>query len=445
MAITVQLIALIMLLFVVNLYFLSKRKYGSMFSLAIIILTFIPPDAVGIISGYAYSMGGKINISIIGYDVLIIFLCMLMTGRTKIRNVSKGTFATVVGSLTFIFLFRLIVDGPDVFSNKLLDNYILPAVFALLIITHLPSEEFPRVMQVFFICTLINAMVAASEVIIGRSLFLHDYYMSTNAWYQGIYSSSMWIQRMRGTAFLGHPLINGMYYVLGIVYLYHREETRRKILWLFEFVILIGGVIASNSRGAILIFLGYTAYFLLKRKDYVKAGIALLAVTFTMSIIDFDVLYQRLFSRDISGSSMLHRFISLAKFTQVPFLTSLIGTGFNNTYPILQKIGISGNLENSYLIILLEIGVFCFIAWIISFGCLYSKNMIQKCKNLNSRDMINGMIMCMMGLAFSGNYFGDPGTLNYVLWTMFAMSCLLGERKLVNSIKYKSVSRKVFL
>ena len=422
MAISFQLVIVLLILFIVNMYLISKKKYDALFSFAFVLLLFIPSDAVGIITGYPYSSGGKINLSIIGYEILLIIVCLFLNGKSKIKNMSRVSFGVVAGTPIFLFIFRLLMDGTETLSNKMLDNYLFPAMFAILIVSFLPQNDFPKIMRTFYFCILVNAVIAITEVIYGKSVFFHDYYMNSNAWYQGLYNSTMWNVRMRGTALLGHPLINGMYCVLGIVYLYNRERRQKKCTWMFEFIILVGGVLASNSRGALLIFVGYTAYFILKKKEYGKASVIVLIIMIAVSLMDFASIYQGMFSRDATGSSIMHRFVSLAKFWELPFEVIIKGVGYNNTASILRSIGVTGNLEISYLIVLLENGVIGFSMWLLSLLCLYKKKMLYKCGDLNSRSLINGLILCMMGLSVSGNYFGDPGTLNYTLWAIFAFS-----------------------
>ena len=71
MAITLKLIIVIIILFIYNLYFISKEKYENVFVLLFGILLFFPADVVGILSNYAYSSPGKLNISLCSYDIII--------------------------------------------------------------------------------------------------------------------------------------------------------------------------------------------------------------------------------------------------------------------------------------------------------------------------------------------------------------------------------------
>ena len=74
MAISIQLGAILATLLVINIYFMSVKKYELIFSICIILLTFVSKEENGIISGVPYDTGGVINLSIVGYDVLIILI-----------------------------------------------------------------------------------------------------------------------------------------------------------------------------------------------------------------------------------------------------------------------------------------------------------------------------------------------------------------------------------
>lgn len=429
MAFSFRLVIILLLLTVLNSYFCFKQRWDCIFSLLFMLLLFIPSDLVGIFSGYPYSSPGRINISIVGYDVLSVWLCALMSRNSKIK-IWKNTFLIIIESVCLLLVLRLCIDGIDCFSNKILDNYFLPVLLAILIIGYMPQEIFPSVMRTIFICILVNALAACAEVLIGRSLLFHNYYMNTVAWYQAIYGVTTYNINMRGTAFLGHPLINGLYCVLGYVYLYN-YEWKRKYLKGIAFIILFGGLLASNSRGALLVFLLYTAFSLFSKKQYGKIAamaailLVVLICAYAFGMLNFGALYAALFPRDAGGDSMLYRFSSIMAVSKIPVFVLLFGTGYNNTSSVLRQIGIAGNFEIAYLIVLLENGLIGFALWLRSLTLLYRANMIGKMENLHVKKMINGMIFCMMLLSATGNYFGDPGTLNYMLWALFAFSGLM--------------------
>lgn len=434
MAFSVLLGVCLLSLFVTNMYFVYKQHWDYIFSLIFILLLFIPSDLTGFISGHSYSAAGKINIGIVGYDVVIVLICVIIKGKGMIK-LSKRTIG-LVGFFVMLFIWRAIVNGEGVLSNKLLDNYFIPILLALMICTYMSTEIFPSVMRTIVMCIVINALVACIEVIIGKSLFLHEYYMKDVAWYQGIYNFTMWGVNMRGCAFLGHPLVNGMYYVIAIAYVYNCNFLKRKYLKIVSLTILIGGIWATNSRGALIIFVGYTLLYFCDKKNYMKLSVLLLSVSIVLAATNFNELNQLLFSRDTHGDSIFYRIRAIYSIFKISIERWIFGVGFNNVPSILKQIGMSGNFEISYLIILLENGIIGFLIWLMGLAKIYCKKMIGNTRNsmgsINVKKAINGMIICMLSLATTGNYFGDPGTLNYMLWSLFAFSRVMKQVEINN-------------
>lgn len=104
-----------------------------------------------------------------------------------------------------------------------------------------------------------------------------------------------------------------------------------------------------------------------------------------------------------------------------------MGNGYNSTQDVLKMIGINGNVEIAYLIILFENGVIGFIAWISSLIIMYRRNMLDEIGDLRIKSIINGMILCVLLCGFMSNLFGDPGTLNYIIYMLFAFSFVLRQ------------------
>ena len=63
--------------------FYVAEKYDVVFSVFIILLTFISKEENGIISGVPYDTGGMINLSIVGYDIFIILMLSITLKHGK--------------------------------------------------------------------------------------------------------------------------------------------------------------------------------------------------------------------------------------------------------------------------------------------------------------------------------------------------------------------------
>lgn len=438
MAISIQLLAVILFLFLYNIYFISIKKNEAVFTLMFVLLLFIPSELVGIISGSPYSTPGIINLSLLGYDIIIALLLFLLLYRGKmtfsysnykaITKVALGVFVTLV--------LRIIVDNSGFLSNKILDNYLLPIVFAVLLINYMPKERIAYLLKNIYIAIFINAIFACTEYLIGQSLFFHEYYMQTVGWYPNVYNATAYGVAFRCTSFLGHPLTNGMYFLMGVVYLLN-NRTNRKTSKIVQIVILSCGILATNSRGALLVLAGYILYYLILNRKSIKFSMLVVVSVLIIMSSDMQNLYNILFFRDRAGSSLAVRVLVLQNIANISYINFLFGVGYNNAGSVFGAFVKGANAEISYLIILLENGIIGFCAWSFSLISLYSKLMPKVLERLNIKNMINGMLFCFLTYGATSNSFGDPGTLIYLLCAILAFSRIVSDYSDVNSINIK--------
>lgn len=422
MAITFKLVITLFILFVINFYLIYSKNYSKVFILMFAILILIPPEIISFFSGSLYSEPGKFNISLIGYDVLIAFVCFIIIGKGKLNNIPQKKFYLLIILLMLMFMIRIAVDKIDALSNKMVDNYLTPILFAILIIAYLPKEKMLNVFKAIYTLILFNAIIACIEYIIGQSLFFHEYYMENVTWYRTIYNSTFYNVPFRCTALLGHPLTNGMYYMIAVIYLFNITNMNLKPKHMVQAIILFFSVFATNSRMDIAVLLTYTVYKLIKnKKNFAILGVVLIIVLIT-SKFDFNDIYSKLFNRDSNGTSLAVRLLAINSIFKIPIFSLFFGTGYNNTSVILKALGFSGNLEISYFIILLENGIIGFAIWMAMIFIIYTKKMEKNYCNVNLKIMVNEMICCFAIIAATSNSIGDPGTLNYLLWGIIAFS-----------------------
>ena len=70
----------------------------------------------------------------------------------------------------------------------------------------------------------------------------------------------------------------------------------------------------------------------------------------------------------------------------------------------------------------MENGLIGFVAWLVSLITLYNKRMSKEIDGMKVKSMVNGMIVCFLAVSATSNSFGDPGTLNYILWVLLAFT-----------------------
>ncbi|MCF0115963.1 MAG: hypothetical protein HUJ56_11465 [Erysipelotrichaceae bacterium] len=421
MALSLKLGLVFIGLFMINLFCFAQHRYVIVFSLYIILLTFIPKELVGAISGTSYSVGGIINLSIVAYDSLIILMLSVLFNHGYVKATGQFFYISL-GSLILLFCLRFCVDGVSFLSNKVLDNYFLPVISALLMINYLNKEEIIKVLKVFNICILINAFIAIIEYLVGHSLFFHAYYYANVDWYTALCKAMPYGVHFRCTAFLGHPLTCGMYFLMGVVYLFNEDDLSLNLKTMAHFGILFLAIFTTNSRGALLIAGLYTLYWLIVNKQKFKLPLLSGCGILVLSLVDFKKIYLKLFNRDSSGLSMLVRVTALSSLLKMPLKPLLLGTGFNKADILFKEYTGGFNAEIAYLIVFLENGIIGSILWIITLVSMYTPHMCQYIKKIKFKRAVNGMLMCYLLNAATSNSFGDPGTLVYLLCFILGLS-----------------------
>lgn len=420
MAISIQLGAILATLLVINIYFMSVKKYELIFSICIILLTFVSKEENGIISGVPYDTGGVINLSIVGYDVLIILILSLALRYGKIKSLGEFWRRAVICTWLTISI-RFVIDGFGVLSNKVFDNYLLPMAYVLLMIRYLDKEKAIKVVKVLYVCVLINAAVGSCEYFLGQSLLFHEYYMKSVGWYPNTYLAQQYGVSFRCTAFLGHPLTNGMYYLMGMVYLFNNEK-KWNLFKIAQFAVLGFAIFATNSRGALLILSIYILFYLISNKKALKfCFLAGMGVVITTGI-NLQEIYNNIFARDATGSSMMVRVKVLLNFFDIPIQNVVMGMGYNNAGTIFSKYTGGANAEISYIILLMENGIAGFISWFVALASIYNNKMCRMFNGIKYSGLIHGMLICFLMYAATSNSFADPGTLTYLLCFILALS-----------------------
>lgn len=440
MAISIQLIALLVVTTVIMLHASDLTIWKIVF----LALLFIPSSAQGLISGTSYSTAGVLNLSMVCY--ISIIACSIVLERYRRLSRKKATYIFIC--IIVIILMRVIADGSDFISNKLLDNYLIPMVVAVVILSNFKQEYIPSILRFAYSCIFLGAIVACIEYIYGSSLLFHEYYMETCPWYENIYRSAQYVS-FRSTSFFGHPLTGGLYYSIGIVYLLNSKAKKKNLIsWIFQISVLFAALLSTNSRSALLGIAIYIVYYLFKNKKIGKIfAFSLIAIVSTI-LIDWDDLYYTFFARDITRSSFMVRIRALASIINIPMQIVLLGEGYNNTTSLLSTLGFTGNVEISYLIILLENGIIGFVAWISSLIVLYEKNTIKGVYGeLNVSDTVKGMLFCVLFIGGMSNSFGDPGTLNYLIYILLSFISVLGKRQNtleeLNTLSLRTYKRRV--
>lgn len=408
---------MVLVLCVINCYYAYTRQTVKAVQVLVVLLAFIPTEAVGLFSGTPYSQAtGRVNISIAAYDVLCFFVAfqVFRRGHRQRYSMKKTTTWIIVLSLFLLITLRFFSEGTTFLSNKLFDTYQFPMLLMLIVANRLIPNDIDRILRTLFICILINAVVAIVEFYYGKSLFLHTYYYESVDWYPAIINAKEHTGLFRTTAFLGHPLIGSIYYNLATCILLERTK-KLSLFILVQYAIFFLAIISTNARSGLLVFIALTGWFVFKKNKLlgIAGTIILLAV---MASIDIVKIYNELFSRDLQGVSAMIRVNAINSISMVPIETWMFGVGYNNATEYMRQLA-GTSIEISYIIILLENGLLGFMAW--SGSILWSIRLLWKVRKKNAvQQPVAAMIVCLLALAAMSNSLGDPVTLNYSLWIL---------------------------
>lgn len=163
MAFSATLAVFIAISLALNLWFVTRDKVVNAFILFFAVLLFIPPEAIGLISGSPYGTSGILNMSMAAYDAVILFACLVVTRKLKIQKISV-TGLVVMSCCLVIILMRICADGSGALSNKMIDNYFVPMLAAVSMSRVLNPDDMPKLLKFIYAFILINAAVACLEI-----------------------------------------------------------------------------------------------------------------------------------------------------------------------------------------------------------------------------------------------------------------------------------------
>ena len=169
MVISFKLVLILVFFILYNFIFISHNKWYNVIGLMIILLTFAPADAVGIVSNIFYNTSGYLNVSLLCYDVLIAFFISLIFKRKPINHIDKRVYLSFVVFFLVMFIIRICANGIGFLSNKIFDNFLTPILFAIIVIRYLTIEDVKKILNLFLICVMINSILATFEYFYGKS------------------------------------------------------------------------------------------------------------------------------------------------------------------------------------------------------------------------------------------------------------------------------------
>lgn len=399
---------------------LSLGKYDIWCVLIVGSLTLLPAEAVGIISGYNYTLSsGLINISLAGYVSLTMFLHMLVFAAQRRIRIDTELLSWVIIFLVVFFTTRILANGVDgILSNRMLDSFIMPMLLAVAM-RSIKGIDAKKVLSYFLAFLAIDAAYSCIELFMARNMFLDTYWSKSNLWYQQILGSHAYGVTYRSSALIGHPLTLALYMNLGFV-LANRLINNKGYRFLLS-ILFFAAVFSTNSRAGLIIFLALFIYFSMKRGTliFVASMVALLGAIAVFG----PNLYGLFASRDANGASLLARIDGLVAFLGASPVDMIIGFGFRNSQSIVAAYSNSmNNMEIGPLLLIFQIGIIPFsllIAYMLKVGRLGE---LHKQKKRNPTSVTILLMLAVFAIeCCTYNSIGDPGQLMYLLFFLLSL------------------------
>lgn len=394
----------------------------------IIILMIISVETQGVFMGLYYSApNAKINISLFAYSIIFSFIIEIFLNREKLfslKNKKENNFMIII----FFFIVAINILVQKKISNKLIDSYMVPFMFYLLIKKFISKYGYKKIINIFLGICCILSLYGIIELIVGKNIILHEYYSNNTPWYILTLGTVKYGLPYRITTFLGHPLVNASYFLVALVFACEMYFNERKSRYLIMIILFCINVFSTFSRAAFLILVIYLVFLRncigKREKNNILITMGMLVIITAIILANDSIisgLLQR-FSREQGSLSV--RMDSFKLLAQISMKDLFLGIGFNNAGNLRMALtgGLSNaNFENGFIIQLIEMGVIAFIfyyGYVISIIYQYFNN-TKRNKKMDLIFLGSFLIFCMH--CFTYNSIGDPNTLNNVFWLLLAL------------------------
>ncbi len=408
-------------------FLLVLKQFELWVGLLFVVLCFFPAEAVGLLSGYYYSAAsGMVNISLAGYTAVIMFCHILVFSAKYGLHFDEQNTMSAIAFFTVLLITRFLADGFEgLLSNKLFENYLMP-LLVFFVITCLPRIDHGKVLRMLLAFLVVDALIACFEYIVSSNLFYHDYFMANNAWYQQIIIACQYGNAYRSSSCIGHPLTVALFMNVGFIL---TEKTVKNVPAKLGFDLLfLLALLTTNSRAGLLVFACFLIFFAYK-KSFSHLALGLLIIVVALSLLFWrGNMYEALFSRDSSGSSLLQRVLGLNAFLSSSMSQIVLGVGFSGSQSLVSSFtNSSGNMEIGPLIVLSEIGILAFAVFVL-FLVQCVRHLYLKRKIAGETDsyisVILLLLICIGIECCTYNSIGDTCQIMYLPMALLGLACV---------------------
>ncbi len=418
---------------------LYQFSHELFLTIAIAILVYIPPEAQILLTGVAYTAPtGGLNLHILTYYVVGGFVSLILANGSFFFRSVRTTHVVKRQFQIFFFLFayEFLIDAFQlrgaVPTNQFPDVYVGPVLFYAMIIfqtmTGNSSGETMLNRLVFLSTPLIP--IAFIEYFLKKNLFIHSILMNEAKWYAEFQYDYLHGWPYRITTTLGHPLTNGMYFLVLSLWsfwksnLFQRAGRIMRFRYLMLGFLFVGPLLLTFSRVGIvlfaagLIFLWY--YSGTGGKRFINFALLLIVVAGFWQF--YGTFFGDLAERGLTfsdPSSQLRIESAVAAISNISKF-SLIGQGVRSVGEMkLELLGAAtrSNFEVGWLLVIIQYGIIFLVIYLTAI-LLPIKEVFSKRNRPYLRQLFpSALIVVLLIINFAGsNSIGERTTINYLFF-----------------------------
>jgi hypothetical protein len=338
---------------------------------------------------------------------ILLYMYLTTTVATQIGIEQVGTASSLI--ITIVALHYIVTHNINKLISRFKEEFFIVFIALIIIIIKLITDDFGAIKQVFFFLIIpatvsilmatqtCRVKIESSSVIIF--FFITECLLSI---YEKVYLVNIFpaieeeaqsyaiiqLAEFRSTAFLGHPLLNALCVstIMGFILTSQIKLIKKFFLTVIGYISLL----CFNARGAIIIWslIGVIYMFSAFKKEK-NMILSLVLFPLVIYIIYYLVVTYyfggRLFQADelFDGSAMARLDVFNA-FKYINKLDFWIGNQSNYLY-VMEQLG-AGGVENSYIVLAINYGIF--LATLLSISFFFFIKRILQSYALNDKAMI---------------------------------------------------------
>ena len=298
-------------------------------------------------------------------------------------------------------------------------NYVFPFVFFLFMLTE-DREKILKALKLYVVFISAVGLYGIIEYLFETN-FLYDkiYMFASPHWYLYISEGNY-----RITTTIGHPLVNGVYYLFSIPIVYYIFQRPLNVILI---IVLFGATMATGSRVAFVLALVSILFCSFSFNVSVFKRIKVIVI----GVVTFGMTYTAIFKTHL-GTTLMRRFVeeegsALMRLKSLAYMPDRIksnfvfGNGMGFSFESSASyFGFSTGYENPWLMLIIDTGFVTALLYAVTILVF----MLWKINYLKCSDIFKGIyisFIAVLVMLTSFNSFGGRNTINLLLWFVIGL------------------------